>query len=57
VSEDSAPAKRGPNDKYDPDLHPRLAEAIAKFGATDAQIAVELGVSRSTISQMARNVS
>ena len=43
------PAKRGPKSRYDPDLHPRLAKAIAKLGGIDRDIALELDVSVDTV--------
>jgi hypothetical protein len=34
---------------YDPEAYPRLAEAICKLGATEAQVGAELGVSVTTV--------
>lgn len=46
MSDDKKPTGRP--SKYDPDVFPRIAAAMARLGATDSEIADELGVVKST---------
>lgn len=44
-------AKRGRKADYDPARHPRLAEALARNGHTDVEIANFLGITKKTVNE------
>jgi hypothetical protein len=50
----AGPKKNGRPTKYDPTLHPTLAEAWAGLPKTDAEIAAKLGVSETTFTAWKR---